>query len=218
MRDFGICPLVSIRAGINNESYSVKFEDKQIKQIVNQDINEAIRGFDLTSEELSKILSIVYSNLEYYVRDADIEEKLINKYQIGEIIYEGAFTDCTPKIGKITKKVRYFIISNNVADLSEFETESNYGLHSITDNSCYKVLDVFKYNGKTLITLLNIPIVYDEILKKLVMNIDMDLIKKSREKFIESFDQPEVAELDEDWYERLTFPIGMDGEGNLWKK
>ena len=44
---------------------------------------------------IQEMIKDTYSNLKFYVRDVDIEDEIIYKYKIGDIIYEKAFVDCT---------------------------------------------------------------------------------------------------------------------------
>ena len=44
---------------------------------------------------IQEMIKDTYSNLKFYVRDVDIEDEIIYKYKIGDIIYEKAFAGCT---------------------------------------------------------------------------------------------------------------------------
>ena len=85
---------------------------------------------------IQEMIKDTYSNLKFYVRDVDIEDKIIYKYKIGDIIYEKAFVDCTKKISGLSKKVRYFILSNKAKDLSKYETLALPSLRSEYSGIC----------------------------------------------------------------------------------
>lgn len=163
----------------------------------------------MNNKELEEIINKVYPRTIHYVRDVDFNEDVINCYKVDDIIYERAFIDCTPKIGLLTKNVRYSILSSYASDFSHFEEDTNWGLHVINKNSCFKVLDVYKVDGKTLITLLHIPLEYSDLFSNIKINLDETLIEKTRKRFKECLTCEKKEELDDKWYERLSFPIGF---------
>ena len=110
------------------------------------------------------------------IRDVDLDKSIVDKYNVGDIIYERAFVDTTLMIGKPIKKVRYSILSNHAVELNtlmEKEEDKNpWGLCLINRDAAFKVLDKYEYNNTTLITLLHIPLEYDEIFKQIKINLD----------------------------------------------
>ena len=169
-------------------------------------------------EFFEQVMNAVYPGLTHYVRDVDLDEKIINSYEVNDIIYERGFIDCTSKIGGITKKVRYSIFSSNCADLSEHENGTNWKLHVIKRDSAFKVLDVFKSEDKVLITLLHIPLEVSDIFKTIHVNLDDTVIEQARKRFKECLNSEPVAGLDEEWYKRLSFPIGISDAGEKFPK
>ena len=139
------------------------------------------------------------------------------KYHIGDLIQERAFVDMTDKIGQMTTSHRYAILSNHIADLSEFEDGTNWGLHTASSNSIFKILDIYKFKGKTQILLLHLINGFEELF------IDNDTIddievEMAREIFEESFDEDIIEEVNTSkWLNRCNFPLGLDAEGNLWE-
>jgi hypothetical protein len=105
-----------------------------------------------------------------------------------------------------------------MADLSDFEHDTNWSLHVATSGSRFKVLENYEYNGKTLILLLHLP--DDEgwkVFEKNKINIDDSIVDSSIERFKEKCFKDPVPELStKDWLERCQFPIGMDESGNLF--
>ena len=122
----------------------------------------------------------------------------------------------TNKIGQMTTSHRYAIISNHVANFSQFEDGTNWNLHTAAPNSKFKVLDVFTYNEKTQILLLHL---IENLEDFFVDNttIDEDYVLLARKIFVESFEKEKIEEVNTpEWLERCSFPIGMDNDGNLW--
>lgn len=173
----------------------------------------------MDNQKYEQMINSVYPGLTHFVRDADLNKELINKYKVNDIIYERAFVDSTYKIGGLTKSVRYSIFSNRAVDLNKIsEVKNNWGLCVINKDSAFKVLDIYEYNDKTLITLLNIPLEYDDMFKNLSVNLDEKIIETSRKRFVECLNSNPVLELDDEWYKRLTFPLGMSDSGELFER
>ena len=131
-------------------------------------------------------------------------------------VKERGFVDMTNKIGQMTTSHRYAIISNHVANFSQFEHGTNWSLHITASNSKFKVLDIYEFNGKTQILLLHL---IDNLEEFFADNdtIDKDYVDLARKIFEESFEKEIIPEVNtEEWLERCSFPIGMDNEGNLW--
>ena len=166
---------------------------------------------------IQEMIKDTYSNLKFYVRDVDIEDKIIYKYKIGDIIYEKAFVDCTKKISGLSKKVRYFILSNKAKDLSKYETKTKWGLCVIDKNSAFKILDIYRRGEKTLIILLHVPEEIAEQFKKVHSNFDKEVCKKIKDEFDKLYNREPDKDLKDDWYERIKFPIGIDNNNNLIK-
>jgi hypothetical protein len=116
----------------------------------------------------------------------------------------------------MTTSHRYAIISNHVANFSQFEDGTNWNLHTAAPNSKFKVLDVYEFKGKTQILLLHL---IENLEDFFVDNdtIDEECVAWARNIFVESFEKEVIEEVNsEEWLERCSFPIGMDNEGNLW--
>lgn len=175
----------------------------------------------MDNKDIEKIMNQIYPGLTHYVRDVDLDKKYINKYTVGNIIYEKGFVDTTSKIGKLIKTTRYSIFSNQAVDLntiSDIEHQNNWGLCLINRDSAFKILDIYEYNNKTLITLLHIPTELSDLLRNVSTNLDDQIINTSRSRFEKSFNEKIFNELDDEWYKRLGFPLGMSDEGVLFNK
>jgi hypothetical protein len=162
------------------------------------------------------VYKAAYENTGLFVHDINLPKEWADKYEIGALIKERGFVDMTNKIGQITTSHRYAIISNHVANFSQFEQETNWNLHTAATNSKFKVLDVFTYNEKTQILLLHL---IENLEDFFVDNatIDEDYVFLARKIFVESFEKEIIEEVNTpEWLERCSFPIGMDNEGNLF--
>lgn len=163
------------------------------------------------------VYQVTYVDCDLYVRDINLSEELEEKYHIGDLIQERAFVDMTDKIGQMTTSHRYAILSNHVSNLSEFEDGTNWGLHAASRNSIFKILDIYKFKGKTQILLLHLINGFEELF------IDNDTIddievEMAREIFEESFEEDIIEEVNtSNWLNRCNFPLGLDTEGNLWE-
>ena len=164
-----------------------------------------------------EIYNLVYDNLTFHVRDLDLPENLINKYYIGKIIQERALVDASTKIGKMITNCRFAILSNHMADLSDFEHGTNWNLCTTNPDSIFKVLDIYKYKGKVQILLLHL---IEDYWKDFISNdtINEDFVNKSRIIFRKSFNCASVPELTtKRWLQRCNFPVGLDPNGNFWE-
>lgn len=162
----------------------------------------------------------MYHNLKVYVRDSDMLVRTQKIYQknIGQVIKEDAFVDCTSKIGGMTKNTRTFLISNHIKDLSIFERETNWGISVANQDSLFKILDVGKIEDKNYIILLHISDEISTTIDKIHTNIDDFIIKKCKEILTKSIKEKPLPELDESWYERLFFPVGINKDGKIQKR
>ncbi|MBO7210016.1 MAG: SseB family protein [Methanobrevibacter sp.] len=162
------------------------------------------------------VCKAAYENTGLFVHDINLPDEWAEKYEIGTIIKEKGFVDMTNKIGQMTTSHRYAIISNHVANFSQFEDGTNWNLHTAAPNSKFKVLDVYEFNGKTQILLLHL---IENLEDFFVDNgsIDKGYVALARKIFEESFEKEIIEEVNtEEWLKRCSFPIGMDDGGNLW--
>lgn len=162
------------------------------------------------------VYKAAYENTGLFVHDINLPKEWADKYEIGALIKERGFVDMTNKIGQMTTSHRYAIISNHVANFSQFEDGTNWNLHTAAPNSKFKVLDVYEFNGKTQILLLHLI----ENLEDFFFDddtIDGEYVDIARKIFEDSFKKEKIEEVNTpEWLERCSFPIGMDNDGNLW--
>ena len=170
---------------------------------------------DMQSAEYMVIASTLNQS-RFYVRDCNLSDELTDKYEAGQILTEKAFVDATDKIGGITTTHRYLILSNAMADLSGFEKDTDWSIHTAKANSKFKVLDIYRNHGKTQILLLQLPEGFEEVFT-LSNNLINQRIEYSRKLFDSCLSKAIIEEVNShDWLERVSFPLGMDENGNFF--
>jgi hypothetical protein len=167
---------------------------------------------------IETVVNRTYPGLTMYIRDANLPEIISEKYKKGIIIREKAFCDASSRVMGMVTTHRYAILSNHMANLSEFEHGTKWGLHVANRDSRFKVLENYEYRGKRIILLLHIP---DDdswkVFREIEIRIDNELVTSCIEKLknkLEADPAPDLAKID--WIERCAFPIGMDDDGNLF--
>lgn len=171
----------------------------------------------IDKELYEKTINDIFPGLTMYVRDVDLSLELADIYKPGMIIMERAFTDASNRVMGMVTSHRYAILSNHMADLSQFEHDTNWGLHTARNNAHFKVLDVYDFRGKTQILLLHLP---DDnrwrLFQNVTFSIESQLIEDSRKRFEKKSMLPPVPELaTPEWLERCSFPIGISDAGEV---
>jgi len=152
----------------------------------------------------------IFPGLQMFVRDTFLTKETEEKYITGKIIKEPTFCDVSCRVSGIITTHRYAILSNRFVDFSEFEHGTNWGLFVCKRNSFFKVLDVYKIDGKTQISLLHLDENW-KLFENNHSNVEEDIIKMSRERFQNKYNMPPIPELATNtWLERLLYPIGID--------
>ena len=152
----------------------------------------------------------------YVVRDCNLSENIEKKYIPGMIIKENGFCDATYIIGGMTTTHRFAILSNQFFDLSPFSNDKK-GLCTTNKGARFKILDKFSINGKTQITLLELP--RDERWKNF-QNItyitERMMAKDARDKFATLSIAPPLQEQNtKALLDRLSAPIGIGNDGTF---
>lgn len=173
---------------------------------------------ELDAEHILNVVNETYPGLTMYVRDTNLSSAVSETYKTGMIIREMAFCDASSRVMGMVTTHRYGILSNHMANLSQFEHGTNWGLHTAKSGSRFKVLNNYKYNGKRLILLLHLPDSESwAMFKELKLNIDEELVANCIDRFKNKCEKEPIPELaNEDWLKRCAFPIGMDEDGNLF--
>lgn len=183
-----------------------------MKEDLDKSINEA---FGMSVAELEGALNDMLKGLANYVRDVNLDPEVAALYQPGMIIREKTFVDASRRVGGMATTHRFAIFSNHMADLSEYEHGTNWGLCVSASESRFKVLDVYTYEGKTQITLLHL---LNDERWRIFTNAEFDMpgltVKDIRGQFEMHCAQEPIRELTTDeWLGRCSDPIGMDPKG-----
>jgi len=154
--------------------------------------------------------------LQIFVRDVFLDKHIEEKYLIGKIIREPTYCDTSRRVGGLITSHRYTILSNRFIDFSYFEHGTNWGLCVCKRNSFFKVLDIYKINEKTQISLLHLDENWS-LFDNTHSDIEDDIINMSRDRFKNKINYPPIPELaTKEWLERLLNPIGIDFNNNYF--
>lgn len=166
---------------------------------------------------MEKLLNDTFRNLAFFYRDTPLPQQLSSKYAAGQILFEKAFTDCTWKAGGLQGNLRYLIASAHGRDMSAFGGFApELGLILIPAGSYYKVLDVYIKDDKTQLLLLHIPVTGINFFAQVTTDIEKLVITQARADFDKHYNAPALHEHeDTEWKERVSFPIGMNEEGEF---
>jgi hypothetical protein len=170
----------------------------------------------MTFEE---IITDTYSGLKMYYRDTNIPNEFIMKYEIGQIIVEHSFVAMTANAGKPTKKVRYAIASTKAFDQSlRTPNAAIWSTFSLSQNSYFKVLDIYEIGNQTQVFILNIPEEHIEAFYGINTNIEKTLVEKARQSFEDKMNSEINSNLEmEQWVAMTEFPIGIQDNLELNK-
>ena len=151
-----------------------------------------------------------------YFRDVNLSEDIAGKYEIGQILTERAFLDATDKIGGLLTTHRYLILSSYMADFSKLEKDTNWGLHAANRDSRFKVIDIYEFDGKTQIALVQLPEGFESVFEN-TLKIEKEIVEELRHEFKKTLKSEPIPEVNTpEWYLRCSFPIGMSDEGEFF--
>jgi hypothetical protein len=151
-----------------------------------------------------------------FVRDTLLDKETEEKYIIGRIIKEPTFCDVSQRVGGLLTSHRFAILSNHFVDFNFTEQGTNWGLFVCKRNSYFKIIDIFKIDEKTQISLLHLDDNWT-LFENNSSNVEEDIIKISRERFKNKVNSPPIPELaTKRWLERLINPIGIDQKNNYF--
>ena len=172
----------------------------------------------MNTNKVEEVYNKTFPGLTLFYRDTEFNFNLQNPYKVGQIIMEKGFTDMTYKAGGVISNLRYLIASSFGKDLSAISV-GNFGLTVLLPGSYFKVLDIYVIDDKTQIFLLNIPSDGIEIFKTSTSNIEEDLVIKARGSFDKYYGADPIPELQsKEWLDRISFPLGMTNDGELFLK
>lgn len=168
-------------------------------------------------ERIEEIINWTLPRLTMYYRDSNLNQAIINKYEVSKIFRSQTFVDVSNYAGKPTTNCRFIFASSKAAPLFRVNPATEkWGFHSINCNSYFKVLDVYKQEGITQIFLLHIPYKGIDFFSRAVLklgeqNVEEQIIGKARESLNQKLQSEILPALNEkDWIDRTNFPIGLN--------
>lgn len=181
---------------------------------------------DAKKAELEKFQAIIdwtLPGLTMYYRDTDFPQKIIEKYQIGDIFRAPAFVDVSNFAGRPTGNCRFIIASSKAAPIYKFnKATEKWKLHVLNCNSYFKILDVFEEGGFTQVFLLHIPLqgvaLFQQIKLKIGdQNLEEHFIEKARSSLRQkmAMDIP-PALLEVEWIKRTAHPLGLNQQNEFF--
>lgn len=150
-----------------------------------------------------------------YWRDANLPSALVDKYKKGIVIQETGFADISEYEGGLTARVRYHIVKGKSLELRQ--SFANYGAWTLPRGCFFKVLDVYKANNHSLVTLLYVPEYAVRYFAKNEHQAEAGIVRTARMRFGDAFHKRTIPELeDEYWRRRTAFPLGIGEDGNFF--
>jgi hypothetical protein len=179
--------------------------------------------FKFTKEEAEKIINWTLSGLTMYYRDSELPTEIISKYEVGQIFRSQTFVDVSSFAGQLTKNCRFIFASTKAAPLFQVNPSTEkWGLHTINANSYFKVLDIYKKDGRIQFFLLHIPAKGIDFFRNTVLrlsgnNFEEQIIEKSRISLDQKMQMSIIPALEEkEWIDRTDFPIGLNNENEFF--
>lgn len=181
-------------------------------------LSQPMKQAEVDKTTYERVANSMYPGVGLYARDVNLSDSLCGKYKKGMVICERGFTEATSRFMGMVTTHRYVILSNHMADFSQFENGTNWGLHVANSGAHFKVLGQYTHNGKTGIFLLHLP---DNADWKIYLNadftLDAQLFDMAVQRFINKCDAESVPELTKsDWLARCAMPLGMTETGEMF--
>lgn len=195
------------KTGTPGELSLVPVEHEEIENLQTVDLLQSLHFWDIASR-------IVFA-----YRDTDLSEDLAARYTPGLLLAEAAPVDASIFRGCPYRNTRFLIASPDFSDLSPFSLDTRSFPHlTLLPGSLHRVVDIHHVADKRQITLLSLPqpllsAIADHAHTKAVRNILARLVQNARTDFEDRLaeDDPEEVAGDTDWNERISFPIGSNG-------
>ena len=172
----------------------------------------------LDKSQYEAIANRMFPGIAMFARDVNLAPAIASVYKPGMIICERGFTDATCRFMGMPTTHRYVILSNHMANFSQFEKGTNWGLCVAQHGAHFKVMGTVVHQGKTGIFLLHLP---DDDTWKIFQNTEFSVEKQvyemAKQRFIAKCTAPVPPELaDEKWLDRCRWPLGTDDSGHLF--
>ncbi|WP_139260031.1 hypothetical protein [Chryseobacterium vrystaatense] len=169
-------------------------------------------------ENNEEITNWTYPGATLYYKDCDLKPSVAEKFTKDQLIRNGFFLDVSARGGGIKFNTRFLIASAKAAKLYKVNPDNErFGHCCLNLDSYFKVLDIYKLEGKTQIFLLHIPAKSLNFFESVTSNWDEDFIKKARKSFDDKIHMEPISDLLEPfWLKRTNFPVGMDASERFY--
>lgn len=169
-------------------------------------------------ENTEEIINWTYPGATLYYKDCDLKPSIAEKFTEGKLIRNGFFLDVSARGGGIKFNTRFLIASAKAANLYEVNPDNErFGHCCLNLDSYFKVLDIYKLEGKTQFFLLHIPAKGLKYFESVTSNLDEDFIKKARQSFEDKIHIEPISDLLEPfWLKRTNFPVGMNASDKFF--
>lgn len=169
-------------------------------------------------ENSEEIINWTYPGATLYYKDCDLKPSIAEKFTEGKLIRNGFFLDVSARGGGIKFNTRFLIASAKAANLYEVNPDNErFGHCCLNLDSYFKVLDIYKLEGKIQIFLLHIPAKGLKYFESVTSNLDEDFIKKARQSFDNKIHMEPISDLLEPfWLKRTNFPVGMNASDKFF--
>ncbi|MGH1519845.1 hypothetical protein [Chryseobacterium sp. JK1] len=169
-------------------------------------------------ENSEEIINWTYPGATLYYKDCDIHPSVVEKFTKDRLIRNGFFLDVSSRGGGMKFDTRFLIASAKAAKLYKVNPDNERFAHCCLNlDSYFKVLDIYKLEGKTQIFLLHIPAKSLRYFERVTSNWDDDFIKKARKSLDDKIHMEPISDLLEPfWLKRTNFPVGMNARNNFF--
>lgn len=174
----------------------------------------------MNNQELEEAYNNTFPGLTMYYRDCELNQNLISKYEIGQIILEKGGTDISPYAEGLGKNLRYAIVTNKAFDMSKVNPDTKkYNFHLLPSSSYYKIIDIYTVENQTQLLLLNFEEKYLNIFDSTNSNIEEQIVEMGRKSFDNKILlKPNQILYEDEWLNRTASPIGMSDNGEFFLK
>ncbi len=182
----------------------------------------------LTKTQQEKIESEEYyifmDNYKLYISDQKLNNSTINSYYINQLLYNPERLLFTSQIEGIPENnnCRFLVISNMIHEIPwhDYTDNEHKDIRLATTDiiSCFKIIDIYKRDNKTQITLIHYPITQESFFKNHKTNIEKELVPKLRQMFDLYSDKNSVDNINnEEYKDFFNEHIGIRTYQNQYK-
>lgn len=166
---------------------------------------------------LSPEATMMVSRCGGLCRDTTLDDGLLSLYQVGLMFRERAYVDGTYKFGGLAAPHRYLILTARAICLEAYGPHPEWGLCVCKCDSIFKVLATTRRDGRSQVTLLQIPEeMREEFGTAELSPIEQEYAEEATRHFEEALQlEPRPEHTTEEWLKRLRFPLGFLEDG-VW--